>query len=85
MLYGHIEDVLQVATRECMIFPLGERGFDDRHSAEVAQEVGSLYPDGIYPSVAQHSEESSVSAVLLPGDYAEVRERVIPLVSVDVV
>ena len=76
---------LQVATREVFIFPLGERGFDDRHPVEVAQEVGSLYPDGVDLFVAQFYEESAVSAVLLPRDCAEVRERVIPLVSVDVV
>ena len=76
---------LQVATREVFIFPLGERGFDDRHPVEEAQEVGSLDSDGIYLLVAQFNEESSVSAVLLPGDCAEVWERVVPLVSVDVV
>lgn len=85
MLYGHVEDVLQVVIRECTIFPLGDRGFDDRHAVEVAQEVGSLYPDGVYLLVAQFNEESSVSAVLLPGDCAEVWERVIPFFSVDVV
>ena len=85
MLYGHVEDVLQVVTRECLIFPPGERGFDDRHAVEEAQEVWSLDSDGIYLLVAQFNEESSVPAVLLPRDYAEVWERVIPLVSVDVV
>ena len=67
------------------IFPPGDRGFDDRHAAEVAQEVGSLDSDWVYVSVAQHHEESTVSAVLFPCDYAEVWERVVPLVSVDVV
>jgi len=76
---------LQVVTRECTIFPLGDRGFDDRHSVEEAQEVGSLDSDGVDLFVAQFNEESSVSAVLLPGDCAEVWERVVPLVSVDVV
>ena len=71
--------------REVPVFPLSERGFDDRHAAEVAQEVGSPDSDGVDPSVAQHSEESSVAAVLLMRDYAEVWERVIPFVSVDVV
>ena len=80
-----VQNRLQVATRECIIFPRGERGFDDRHPVEVAQEVGSLDADGVDLSVAQFNEESSVSAVPLPGDCAEVRERVIPLVSVDVV
>ena len=72
VLDGHIEYFLQVASREVSIFPPGERGFDDRHAVEVAQEVGPLDFDGVYVSVAQHNEESTVSAVLLPGDYAEV-------------
>ena len=85
MLYGHVEDVLQVVTRDGKIFPPGELGFDDRHPVEEAQEVGSLDPDGVYLFVAQFNEESSVPAVLLPGDCAEVWERVIPFVSVDMV
>ena len=80
-----VQNRLQVAIRKVIIFPLGERGFDDRHAVEEAQEVWSLDSDGVYLSVAQFNEESSVAAVLLPRDCAEVRERVIPLVSVDVV
>ena len=80
-----VQNRLQVVIRECTIFPLGDRGFDDLHPAEEAQEVGSLYPDGVYLLVAQFNEESAVSAVLLPRDCAEVWERVVLLVSVDVV
>lgn len=84
-LLREIEDSAQLVECKVFIFPLGERGFDDRHPVEVAQEVGSLDSDGVYLSVAQFNEESSVSAVLLPRDRAEVLERVVPLVSVDVV
>ena len=71
-LVGQVDYFPHVDMREVSIFPRGECGFDDRHAVKVAQEVGSLDLDGVYLPVAQHNEESAVSAVQLPGDYAEV-------------
>lgn len=69
---GQVDYFLHVDMQEVSIFPRGECGFDDRHAVEVSQEVGSFDTGGVNLSVAQHNEESAVSAVQLPGDYAEV-------------
>lgn len=71
-LIGIVEDGTKLLFGEVSIFPPGDRGFDDCHAAEVAQEVGSLDFDWVYVPVAQHNEKPTVSAVLLPCDYAEV-------------
>ena len=58
--------------QELSIFPRGECGFDDRQAVVLAHEGGAFDTCGAYLPVAPHSEDSSVSAVQLPGDYAEV-------------
>ena len=69
---GQVDYFPHVDMREESIFPRGECGFDDRHAVEVAQEVSTFDTDGVNLPVAQHNEESTVSAVPLSGDYAEV-------------
>ena len=67
------------------VFPRGERGFDDRHAVEEAQEIRPLNGNRVDAFVAQLTQESPVSDIERTGDAAQVFDTVIGCTAVDMV
>lgn len=80
-----VQNRLQVVTREGKIFPPGDRGFDDRHPAEEAQQIRPLNGNRVDAFVAQLTQEASVTDIERTGDAAQVFDTVIGCTAVDMV
>ena len=80
-----IEDRAQHVEGEASIFPHGDRGFDDCHAVEIAQEIRPLNGNRVDAFVAQLTQESPVSDIERTGDAAQVFDTVIGCTAVDMV